>query len=135
MQKNEFKQEEKKERKPKRPRKERKGDSAVGKAIRSVLDGSILTRENAVRLLPFILFLTLICIIYIANSYYAEKTIIKTDKIRRELKEIENEFLSTKSDLMISSKRSEVEALLDSTGIVSSLEPPKKIFVSPDAKP
>jgi hypothetical protein len=133
MQKNEYKPTTKEKKKGKKPR-EPKGDSRVGKAIRSILDGSILTRENAVRLLPFVLFLTLLCVIYIANSYYAEKTIIRTDKIRRELKELGNEFISSKSELMICSKQSELAIMLDSTGIIESLEPPKKIFVNPNAK-
>jgi hypothetical protein len=126
--KNEYKEEEK-VKKPKKQRKQPKGDSRVGKALRSVLDGSILTRQNAVRLLPFVLFLTLICIAYIANSYYAEKTLRKADKIRKELKELENEYISTKSELMMCSKQSEVAVMLDSTGVIESLNPPKKIFV------
>jgi hypothetical protein len=131
--KNEYK-EEKKEKKPKKQRKQPKGDSRLGKAFRSVLDGSILTRQNAVRLLPFVLFLTLICIAYIANSYYAEKTLRRSDKIRKELKELENEYISTKSELMMCSKQSEVAVMLDSTGVVESLNPPKKIFAKTEKK-
>jgi hypothetical protein len=126
--KNELK-EEKKEKKPKKQRRVGKVDSKVGKALRGLLDGSILTRENAVRLLPFILFLTAICIGYIANSYLAEKTLRKADKIRKDLEELENEYISTKSELMMCSKQSQVVIMLDSTGVVESLNPPKKIFV------
>jgi hypothetical protein len=129
MQKNELNIPKKEKKKKNKKEKEPKGDSRIGNAIRSILDGSILTRENAIRLLPFVLFLTLLCIIYIANSYYAEKTIIRTDKVRRELKDMETEFISTKSELMICSKQSELAGILDSTGVLESLEPPKKIFV------
>jgi hypothetical protein len=128
---NEFKKivPEKKPKKERKERKQRKSESRVGKAIRSVLDGSILTRDLAIRLLPFVLFLALICVVYIANSYYAEKTIIKTDKIRRQLKDLEDKFISSKSELMMCSKRSEVAAMIDSIGVIESLQPPKKIFV------
>jgi hypothetical protein len=118
---------------PKKPKKKAgkpRGESKVGKAIRSLLDGTILTRETAVRLLPFVLFLTAICIAYIANSYYAEKTLRQSITTRKEIKELENEYLSSKSELMMCSKQSEVAALLDTTGVVESVVPPKKIFVN-----
>lgn len=126
--KNDFKKV-KKENKSPRKRKEHKGDSKLARALRSILDGSILTRENVVRLIPFILFLTAICIIYIANSYYSIKTVRQSIEIRKELKEFENEYLSTKSELMMCSKQSELLLMLDSTGLIESLVPPTKIFV------
>jgi hypothetical protein len=136
MAQNEYKKEipEKKPKKVRKERKQRQSESRVGKAIRSVLDGSILTRENAIRLLPFVLFLTLICVAYIGNSYYAEKTIIKTDKIRKQLKDLEVRFISSKAELMMCSKRSEVSLMVDSIGVIESLQPPKKIFVQEEKK-
>lgn len=129
---NEFKTPEPPE-KPKKQRKQKprrqREESKVGKTLRSLLDGTILTREHARRLLPFILFLTGLCIAYIANSYYAEKTIRRTNKTMKEIKELENEYLSTKSELMMTSKQSEVATMLDSTGVKESLVPPQKLFV------
>ncbi len=118
--------------KPKAPKKKAgkpKTDSKVAHAIRSLLDGTILTRDNAKRLVPFVLFLTGICILYIANAYYAEKTLRHSNITRKEIKELENEYLSTKSELMMCSKQSEVAVMLDTTGVVESVVPPKKIFV------
>jgi hypothetical protein len=105
-------------------------ESRLGFSIRSILDGSILTRESVVRLLPFGLYLALLIVAYIGNSYYSEKVIRKTNKVRNELKELEYEYISTKSDLMHVSKQSEVAIRLDSfkTGIKESLVPPIKIF-------
>jgi len=116
--------------KPKVPGKE----SKLGKAFMSVVDGTILTRDNVLRLLPFIFFLTLMMIIYIANSYYAEKTILKTEKVRKQIKELELEYISVKSDYMIASKQSAVAARLDSmhSGIKESVVPPTKIFYKKD---
>ena len=42
-------------------------------ALRDFLDGSILIKNFMVKQLPYILFLTLIAVIYIANRYHAEK--------------------------------------------------------------
>ncbi len=122
------------ESKGKKKRRKSRGESRVGKALRSVLDGSILTREVVVRLVPYFLFLTGICIAYIANSYYAEKTIRQTIRIRKEIKEQESEYLSTKSELMMCSRQSELAARLDTTGVKESLIPPVKIFVEEKKK-
>lgn len=129
---NEFKQPEPAE-KPKKQRKQKprrqKEESRVGRTLRSLLDGTILTREHAVRLLPFVLYLAGLCIVYIANAYYAEKTIRQTNKTMKEIKELEMEYLSSKSELMMTSKQSEVALMLDSTGVKESLVPPQKLFV------
>lgn len=129
---NEFKKPEppekpKKKRKAKAPR--QREESQVGRVFRSLLDGSILTKEQVVKLLPFILFLALLGVLYIANAYYAEKTIRQTNKTMKEIKELENGFLSSKSELMMVSKQSEVARMLDSTGVRESLIPPRKVFI------
>ncbi len=117
--------EEPKVRKPKKAKKARSGIS-----LRRVFDGTILTRDNVVRLLPLGLYLAFLVVIYIANSYYSEKIIRKTTKVRNELKELDYEYISSKSDLMHISKQSEVTTHLDSlkTGVKESVVPPIKIF-------
>ena len=138
MAKNEYREEQKVEEEPKQEKAKKpkppKKESRLGKAFRSVLDGSILTRDNVVRLLPFIFFLTFLIIVYIANSYWAEKTIRQTEKVRKEIKELELEYISVKSDYMVCSKQSAVAVRLDSlySGIKESVVPPKKIFVKVD---
>lgn len=121
------------EEEPRQQRKKKAGkESRLGRTIRSILDGSILTKEHAVRLLPFILFLALLFVGYIANSYYADKITRRTDRIHKELKELEFEYITSKSELMQRSQQSEVARMLDSlgTGVSESLEPPYKIFIS-----
>jgi hypothetical protein len=113
-------------------------ESRLGISLRTILDGSILTRDAVVRLLPFGIYLAFLVVAYIGNSYYSEKIIRRTSKVRNELKELEYEYISTKSDLMHISKQSEVAISLDSlkTGIKESIVPPIKIFekVQPTAK-
>ena len=101
-----------------------------GKALQSVLDGSILTKEIVIGLLPFVLFLTLIAIVYIANTYYAEKTVIKIERVSKDLKELRYEHITIKSELMFYTKQSEIGKKLKPEGIKESLEPPKKIFIN-----
>ncbi|KAF5057902.1 hypothetical protein DSECCO2_351980 [anaerobic digester metagenome] len=102
----------------------------VGSSLHSIVDGSFLTRDNLVKQVPFILFLTLIAIFYIANSYNAEKTIIDISRTKRELQELRYEYITTKSNLMFHSKQSEVASRLKNSGLKESLEPPVKIYQS-----
>ncbi len=130
MAKNEFKDVEVEEPVKEKTKLQKPKESRLGISLRTILDGSILTRDAVVRLLPLGLYLTFLIVAYIGNSYYSEKIIRRTSKVRNELKELEYEYISTKSDLMHISKQSEVAIRLDSlkTGVKESLVPPIKIF-------
>ncbi|MEI6852530.1 MAG: FtsL-like putative cell division protein [Bacteroidota bacterium] len=118
------------------PKPKKVKESRLGISLRTILDGSILTRDAVVRLLPFGIYMAFLIVAYIGNSYYSEKIIRKTSKVRNELKELEYEYISTKSDLMDVSKQSEVAIRLDSlkTGLKESLVPPIKIFENVQSK-
>ena|SRR3569832_1074965 len=95
----------------------------------------IFERAQIVNMMPFILFLTFLCIIYIGNSYYAERTIRQIDKAKVNLKEKRAEFISTSSELMFRTKQSEVAKAIAPDGIKESVEPNKKIVVTTNPKP
>ena len=99
----------------------------IGKAAHSLIDGSFLKNEKVVRLLPFALYIMLLTIIYIANSYWAEKSVMEIDRLKKELEELRFQEIITKSDLMHLSKQSEVAKTLESQGIRESTVPPHKI--------
>ncbi|MCC6690362.1 MAG: hypothetical protein IT235_02405 [Bacteroidia bacterium] len=104
----------------------------VIRSFQSVVSGNFLSREETTRLLPFMLFLSLLALIYIANGYYAEAKIRKQNKLTGELKELHSEYIITKSDLMFMSKQSEVAKSTAQFGIKESVVPPKKIVVQTD---
>ena len=108
--------------------------SSFGNWLVGLLNGNILTKEETVQHLPYLLFLTLLALIYITNGYYAEATVRGLNKADNELKELRSEYITTKSDLMYKSKQSEVAKMLEARGIglKETLEPPKKIVVSKD---
>jgi hypothetical protein len=130
MAKNEFKNIEVEEPVVEKTKPQKSKESRLEISLRSILDGSILTRDAVVKMLPFGLYIAFLIVAYIGNSYYSEKIIRKTSKVRNELKELEYEYISSKSDLMDISKQSEVAIRLDSlkTGVKESLVPPIKIF-------
>ena len=81
--------------------------------FRDIVDGSLLTREKVVKQLPFVLFLTMIIILYIANRYHAEKLVRRTLKMQIELKELRAESISTASELEYISRQSQVARLIN----------------------
>ena len=102
--------------------------AGVGGAVQNVLGGSFLTKERAVRLLPFFLFLTLLAMFYIANTYYAEKTERDIQALRKSLKELRYEYITTKSEMMNQSQQSEVAKRLKNINIQESRVPPVKVI-------
>lgn len=61
-----------------------------------------------VKNLPFLLFLSLLALLYIANGHFAVKNIREINKLDKEVKELNWEFLDAKSSLMLKSKMSEI---------------------------
>lgn len=110
----------------KAPRKTRKID--VGGAVHNVLGGNFLKRKGAVKLLPYFLFLTLLAMTYIANTYYAERNEREIQALRRSLKELRYEYITTRSELMNQSQQSEVARRLKNTKIIESRVPPVKVI-------
>lgn len=107
-----------------KPKKEKTNFSFI-----DVINGNILTREGAIASLPFVFFLTFICLCYIGNGYYAEDTVRAINSIGSELKELKTEYIITKSELMFNSKQSQVAKALEEQGIKESVVPPKKIVI------
>ena len=66
---------------------------------------------------------------YIANGYYAEKSVREISRINTEIKELKSEFITAKSELMFMSNQSEVARAVIPFGLKESTVPPKKIVV------
>jgi hypothetical protein len=114
--------------------KKKKSPGQTKKIIRFIDVFGILDRNQLVHSMPFILFVTVLIMFYIGNSYDAESTIRKIDKIKVELNEKRAEFISTRSEVMFRSKPSEVAKAVEPMQIKEPLEPPKRIVVQQEAK-
>jgi hypothetical protein len=97
--------------------------------VKDIIDGTFLVRENMVKQLPFVLFLTLLGVVYIGNRFHAESMVRKIDQLKIEVGNLRSEQITTTSELMNISRPSEVAALVESKGLglKESLEPPKKL--------
>lgn len=102
--------------------------------LSGILDGSFLTRGWVIRMLPFIMFIVFLTMIYIANQYSALRRVKEIEVISNELKDLRNEHISTKSELMYQKKISEVAKKLQDDGIKETNTPPFKIYVKTDKK-
>lgn len=83
--------------------------------------------ESASRALPFVLFVSLLGMIYIANMHMAERNIRDINKLNKEVKELSWDYKNTKAELAFKSTLTEVAKRVDTLGIKESLTPPQKI--------
>jgi hypothetical protein len=82
-----------------------------------------------VQYLPKIFFVLFLGLLYISNSHHAEKTVREIHRIEEEVEDLRADYTTLKSDLMFSSKQSEVARKVKEFGLKESLTPPQKIEV------
>lgn len=111
--------------KPSKPGKK----GVLAKGLSKIFGGSFLSNERAIQHIPFVLFLALIAILYIANGYYADDKIREVNKINNQIKELRTEYISSKSDLMFISKQSQVAKAVAPLGLKEPVVAPMKIEI------
>ena len=109
---------------------------SLKETIKEFLDGSILTRQAVVRQLPFIFFLTLLAIVYIANRFHAEKIARQTTQVQNDLRDLRSESISIASELMTRSNQTEIVKQIKEKGLDLNVgsEPPKKVIQRKEEK-
>lgn len=93
------------------------------------LTEGVVSKESATQMMPFLIFLAMLAMVYIANRHFAEKTIRGIDKLSKEVKELSWDFKTLKADLMLKSTQTEVAKQVDTLGLKELVEPPKKIVI------
>lgn len=109
--------------------KKAKSESAARKLIRVVNIFEYFDRKSVVVIMPYMFFLFFLGLIYIANSYCAEKSIRDIDKTGRDLKELRAEFITARNDLMYRSKLTEVAKAIEVKEVKEARIAPSKIVV------
>jgi hypothetical protein len=110
----------------KKPRKDRR-------PIHDILGGDYLSKGSVIGNLPFLVFLAFLALVYIANTYYVEKTVKEIERTKVELKELRFQYTTTKSTLMYYSKQTEIARRALKFGLKETMIPPYKIFYSGDS--
>lgn len=106
-------------------------EEITGFPFKRLINGSMLTLKTVMRQIPFILFLVFLAVIYIANRYHAEKVVRHITTLKRQVKDYRAEEITTASELMILSKPSSVQKMLEDRemDLKEPTEPPYKIVV------
>ena len=101
----------------------------LGESMKDLLDGKLLVDTGLRRNIRFIMFLTLLGILYIANGYHTEKLYMEKVALEKEVDELRFESITTASELIRLSVQSEVEKRIREAGLdlVQSRVPPVKI--------
>ncbi|HNX43615.1 MAG TPA: FtsL-like putative cell division protein [Bacteroidales bacterium] len=111
------------------PKPEKKAKRKFSLKVKNILDGNFLTRERVIGLLPYLGFVTMLGVVLIFNTNYADKTIIEIGKTKRMNEELRYEYIVTKSKLMQLSRQSQLVKTIASTGLKESTVPPRKILI------
>lgn len=107
---------------------EEKAD-ATRSFLQSLLSTDRFSSAAFVGYLPFIAFVGLLAILYIANRHYAERTVRQIDHLSKEVKEMNWDYKSLSADLMKLTTQSEIAKRVDTMGLKERKAPPKKIVV------
>lgn len=84
----------------------------------------LLNYQSVVKQIPFFLFLTLLAVIYIYNGHLADKTVRNISRTTREVRELQHEYKTVKSEVMFRSKQSELAKAAEPLGLKELLESP-----------
>lgn len=76
------------------------------------------------RNIPFFLFLAGLAVVYIYNGHFAIKTIRSIERTGKEIKELQYEYKTLKSEVMFRSKQSEIAKKVDTLGLKELIVPP-----------
>ena len=95
----------------------------IARGTHKILDGEFLNQGNNSNWLSVIFFLAFLGLIYISNSYVAEKKIRKIEKINQNIKELKFDYVQVRS------RPSVVAQKLEKYGIKPLVGPPNKIFL------
>ena len=100
-----------------------------GRSIRDILNGSLLTSGIILKNIGFIIWLTFLGIVYIGNSYHAEKVARSISQLQREVKDLRAESITTAAELMYASRQSVVQQKVKDSrlDLKETVEPPYKI--------
>jgi len=80
-----------------------------------------------VRNIPFFLFLSVLAVLYIANGHRADRTIRKINSTTTELKELQYEYKTLKSEVMFKSEERQIVKASEPLGLKVSKEMPQRI--------
>ena len=81
--------------------------------------------------LNFFLFLTVLAVLYIANGHMADKTIRNINNTQNDIKELQYEYKTIKSEVMFKSQEAEMVKATEKLGLKISKDVPMRLNPNP----
>ena len=99
----------------------------------TILGGRFLLREKFSKQFPFMVYITVLLMAIITNTYIAERNSRELTQTARKLNDLQVEYVKVKSDIMEASKQSVLAKRLAGTGLKEATEPMKRLeFAQPE---
>ena len=84
----------------------------------------LLKYQWIVKNIPYFLFLSVLAVLYIYNGHYSDNTVKDINRTSKEVKELQYEYKSLKSEVMFRSKQSELAKAVAPLGLIELVQPP-----------
>jgi hypothetical protein len=85
---------------------------------------SVVRYDWITKNIGFFLFLAMLTVLYIANGHMADKAIRDISRTTREIKDLQFEYKTLKSELMYQTRESELVKAVEASGLKISEVPP-----------
>ena len=102
--------------------------------VMSILGGKFLVREKLSKQFPFMVYITVLLMAIITNTYIAEGKIRELAQTAHKLNDLQVEYVQVKSTIMEASKQSVLAKKLAGTGLKEATEPMKRLEVAQPEK-
>ncbi|OAV64963.1 hypothetical protein Barb7_02131 [Bacteroidales bacterium Barb7] len=95
-----------------------------------ILGGGILKEDFIVKHTKMIVFIVILMFVFISNRYTCIQQLKDIDRLQQQLKDVRLEALSVSSELTGSSRRSQIESLVEEQGIEleAAKTPPYELY-------
>ena len=107
--------------------KEKKQRKTGGKTVMKVLGGTFLVKENFSKQFTFMVYVTVLLMVIITNTYIAEERNRDLAETSKRLYDLQVEYVQVKSEIMEASKQSVLAKRLEGTGLKEAIEPMRRI--------
>ena len=111
-----------------------KNSGKGGKTLMTVFGGTYLVNRGFAKQFPFMVYVTILLMILITNTYVAEEKSREITQTTKKLNDLQVEYVQLKSAIMESSKQSVLARKLKGTGIKETIEPLKRINIEEPEK-
>ena len=107
--------------------KQAKGKKTTFKGVRDNINAGLWITGN----LNFFLFISVLAVLYIANGHMADKVFRNINKTQNDIKELQYEYKTVKSEVMYKSEEAQVLKAAEPLGLKISKEVPKRLNSNP----